>query len=110
MSVRTEDTANGTSFELKPFRRHPPKPQSWTGDSATDDHDDFHFQQMSPTRLSHSASSSSTVHSYELYTPDEERAVVRKLDRNVVLFMSLLYLLSFLDRSNIGRFDDCCSF
>nr|CAF06076.1 related to nicotinamide mononucleotide permease [Neurospora crassa] len=37
------------------------------------------------------------------YTPDEERAVVNKFDRKLVLFVALLYMLSFLDRSNIGN-------
>lgn len=45
--------------------------------------------------------SDSSIESFELYTPDEERAVVRKLDVNVVLFMSFLYLLSFLDRTSM---------
>ncbi len=44
--------------------------------------------------------STASAQSFELYTPDEERAVVRKLDTRVVLFMSFLYLLSFLDRSS----------
>ncbi|KAI9815352.1 MAG: hypothetical protein M1832_005490, partial [Thelocarpon impressellum] len=44
-----------------------------------------------------------TARTYTLYTPDEERAVVRKFDRRVVLLMALLYMLSFLDRSNIGN-------
>lgn len=35
-----------------------------------------------------------------VYTVDEERAVVRKFDRRLVLFVALLYLLSFLDRSS----------
>ena len=34
------------------------------------------------------------------YTPEEERAVVRKLDRRLVLFVAFLYMLSFLDRSS----------
>lgn len=34
------------------------------------------------------------------YTAEEERAVVRKLDRRLVLFVALLYTLSFLDRSS----------
>jgi hypothetical protein len=34
------------------------------------------------------------------YTGTEERAVLKKLDRRVVLFVALLYLLSFLDRSS----------
>ncbi|KAF5872191.1 putative major facilitator superfamily transporter protein [Botrytis fragariae] len=45
----------------------------------------------------------STVQSYQLYTPDEERIVVRKFDRKLVVFVALLYMLSFLDRSNIGN-------
>ena len=44
-----------------------------------------------------------SVASFELYTPDEERRVRRKLDTRLVLFVALLYLLSFLDRSNIGN-------
>ena len=37
------------------------------------------------------------------YTEAEEKKVLKKLDRRVVLFVALLYLLSFLDRSNIGN-------
>jgi len=37
------------------------------------------------------------------YTDEEEAAVVRKLDRKLVMFLGALYLLSFLDRSNIGN-------
>ncbi|KAF2703333.1 hypothetical protein K504DRAFT_485898 [Pleomassaria siparia CBS 279.74] len=48
-------------------------------------------------------SSMSSTQSYELYTPDEDRAVLKKLDRRLVSFMAVLYCLSFLDRSNIGN-------
>lgn len=41
-----------------------------------------------------------SVQSFELYTPDEDKTVLRKLDRRLVLFMALLYCLSFLDRSS----------
>lgn len=37
------------------------------------------------------------------YTTDEEKAVVRKLDRRLVLFIAFLYMLSFLDRSSEYR-------
>ncbi|RMZ82395.1 hypothetical protein DV737_g2062, partial [Chaetothyriales sp. CBS 132003] len=37
------------------------------------------------------------------YTAEEEQHVVRRLDRRLVSVLSLLYLLSFLDRSNIGN-------
>jgi hypothetical protein len=42
-----------------------------------------------------------SIQSFELYTPDEERAVRRKLDTYLVIAVSVLYLLSFLDRSNV---------
>lgn len=35
-----------------------------------------------------------------LYSVEEERAVVQKLDRRLVIFLAALYLLSFLDRSS----------
>ncbi|KAI4134436.1 MAG: hypothetical protein LQ341_006023 [Variospora aurantia] len=38
-----------------------------------------------------------------LYTSDEEQAVLKKFDRRLVLFIALLYMLGFLDRSNIGN-------
>ncbi|KAG6008020.1 hypothetical protein E4U54_008758 [Claviceps lovelessii] len=48
-------------------------------------------------------SGSSTVASFELFTPDEEAAVRTKFDRKLVLFVAMLFMLSFLDRSNIGN-------
>ena len=48
--------------------------------------------------------SASTMQSYQLYTPDEERAVIRKFDRRLVLIVALLYMLSFLDRSSMCMF------
>ncbi|AEO67078.1 uncharacterized protein THITE_2115853 [Thermothielavioides terrestris NRRL 8126] len=39
----------------------------------------------------------------QLYTAEEEKAVVAKFDRRLVVFMAVLYLLSFVDRSNIGN-------
>ena len=54
--------------------------------------------------------SASTTKSYQLYTPDEERTVVKKFDKRLVFFVALLYMLSFLDRSSkfifelVGKF------
>ena len=44
--------------------------------------------------------SDATDQSFMLFTPDEEHSVVRKFDRRLVLFVALLYMLSFLDRSS----------
>ncbi|KAI5785573.1 major facilitator superfamily domain-containing protein, partial [Peziza echinospora] len=38
-----------------------------------------------------------------LYTAEQERRVVRKMDKYLVGFLAVLYMLSFLDRSNIGN-------
>ena len=38
--------------------------------------------------------------SFKSFTADEEKVVVRKLDCHLVLFIALLYMLSFLDRSS----------
>jgi hypothetical protein len=43
----------------------------------------------------------SSVQSFELYTPDEESSLLRKLDTRLVLFLALLYMLSFLDRTSV---------
>jgi hypothetical protein len=44
--------------------------------------------------------SDSTVASFQLYTPDEENAVVKKFDRKLVVFLAFCYTLSFVDRSS----------
>ncbi|KAI0177806.1 major facilitator superfamily domain-containing protein [Pestalotiopsis sp. NC0098] len=67
-------------------------------DDADEDDDEFVSRVRSSRRLS-----SSTAASFQLYTPDEEQAVVRKFDRRLVLFLSVCYMMSFLDRSNIGN-------
>lgn len=40
-----------------------------------------------------------------VYTAEEERAIIRKFDRRLVVFVALLYMLSFLDRSSSSHFD-----
>ena len=35
-----------------------------------------------------------------VFTPDEEKVVVRKFDRRLVLFLAFCYMLSFVDRSS----------
>ncbi|ANB11942.1 Tna1p [Sugiyamaella lignohabitans] len=37
------------------------------------------------------------------YTPEEEKRVVRKFDMNILIYLFFLYMLSFLDRGNIGN-------
>ncbi|KAF2188095.1 hypothetical protein K469DRAFT_724694 [Zopfia rhizophila CBS 207.26] len=87
------DNDAGKSYKL----RHLPPLRERNGTLRVDEAENTRFL-PSPRRLS-----MSSAQSYELYTPDEDRAVLKKLDRRLVLFMALLYCLSFLDRSNIGN-------
>lgn len=64
------------------------------------DHDSRHER---PYRRRTRRRSSTLDTTHLLYTTDEERKVVRQLDRKLVLFLACLYMLSFLDRSNIGN-------
>jgi hypothetical protein len=81
----------GESFKLQSRSRYVEK----EAEAGEDDDADEEYNDGGPRR-----GSASTVHSFQLYTPDEERAVVRKFDRKLVLFVALLYMLSFLDRSS----------
>lgn len=69
------------------------------GDVDDDDDDDVEH-----SLIAGRSRSPGSVASFQLYTPDEERAVRRKFDRKLVLFVALLYMLSFVDRSSTGIF------
>jgi len=88
----------GESFKLQRRAKDEEKVAELEESTEDDDDDDVGYRDSGRRR-----GSISTVQSYQLYTPDEERAVVRKFDRKLVLFVALLYMLSFLDRSNIGN-------
>ena len=45
------------------------------------------------------------IESFKSFTIDEEKVIVRKLDRHLVLFIAFLYMLSFLDRSSKSNED-----
>jgi hypothetical protein len=87
----------GESFKLQKRQKDEEKGHIAADATYEDDEDrnDDNDHEI-PTRRA----SISTVQSYQLYTPDEERAIIRKFDRKLVLFVALLYMLSFLDRSS----------
>jgi hypothetical protein len=76
------------TYELQPISHSVPA-------SPTEKEDEDDDYARSTRRLSFDS-----VQSYELYTPDEDKKVLRKLDRKLVGFMALLYCLSFLDRTS----------
>jgi hypothetical protein len=71
----------------------------WDAEAVGDDDED-----VDHSLIAGRSRSPGSVASFQLYTPDEERAVRRKFDRKLVLFVALLYMLSFVDRSSTSFF------
>ncbi|RMY78802.1 hypothetical protein D0863_00438 [Hortaea werneckii] len=93
-----EDLEECEGYELKRLNKSGSKRRSTVEDAiGDDDHDDVEDEVPAPRRRT------ASVASFELYTPDEEHRVRRKLDTHLVLFVAMLYMMSFLDRSNIGN-------
>ena len=92
---------SGGGYEMKDITRN----QRHTEDSEISidgNFDDWeNDDEKRPELHRHRRSSTSTVQSFMLYTPDEERSIIRKFDRRLVLFVAFLYMLSFLDRSSM---------
>ncbi|KAK2065048.1 major facilitator superfamily transporter [Colletotrichum caudatum] len=87
MHLQDAELGGGQAYELKSLRQPSARDDEGWGDGV-------HSMRR--------RTSNSTVASFQLYTPDEERSVVRKHDRKLVVFIALLFMLSFLDRSNLG--------
>lgn len=87
------------SFELGDVSYAPPRNQSESlhgNEPVYESGLEEEGEQVDPLRRD----SNITSDSFMLYTPDEERVVLKKLDKRLVLFLALLYMLSFLDRSS----------
>lgn len=82
------------AYELNDYRKRMKESKSY-GDATSDDGEHV----VTRVRTSSESSAASDV-CMRPYTAEEERKVRRKLDLHVVLFMSFLYMLSFLDRSS----------
>lgn len=105
----TPDSGTDSDFEMEEmgesYKMRRPRAERSTGGDRDDEDDEEEEEGEDEAekygRRRRRATSISTVQSFQLYTPDEERAVVRKFDRKLVLFVALLYMLSFLDRSSM---------
>ncbi|KAI7162992.1 MFS general substrate transporter [Hortaea werneckii] len=93
-----EDLEESEGYELKRLNKSGSKRKSTVEDAVGDDDHDDDEDEVPATRRR-----TASVASFELYTPDEEHRVRRKLDTHLVLFVAMLYMMSFLDRSNIGN-------
>lgn len=66
------------------------------------------FSDPNQREINSASPSSSDKHEFDgergdlTWTEDEERKIRRKLDFRVVPLVTLLYLLCFLDRANVG--------
>lgn len=97
--TRTSREIEGDTTELTKLHHVPPHgkrsaSEDRLSDGESEEEEDDVYQTRRLKR--------SETHSKD-YTDEEEAAVVRKLDRKLVLFLGFLYMLSFLDRSNIGN-------
>jgi hypothetical protein len=84
----------GHNFELRKIRNSSEKGShngSFDQEEASSE-DDSEKEDLRPARRVGSRSKE--------YTHEEEQAIVRKFDRRLTLFIALLYMLSFLDRSS----------
>jgi hypothetical protein len=101
-----EAMAAGEAYELqdRSFAGGPRESENalFDEDDDVDYEDDDETSQKHATPDQSRLSIPSTVASFQLYTPDEERAIVAKFDRKLVLFVAFLYMLSFLDRSSMS--------
>lgn len=93
----TPETDSNSSFELKNIYH----PSSRTNEAGFTSHGSPEYR-VSCDEQRGLEGGNGLKDSFMLYTPDEEQAVVKRLDRRLVLFMAFLYMLSFLDRSSKG--------
>jgi hypothetical protein len=110
----------GESYELKQVKNRRPRQldgaggsysssdldNEWTPEAEHDDTpspkgraNELDLDEQGEMRRLRSGTSASAA-SFQLYTSDEEQAVVKKFDRKLVVFVAVLYMLSFLDRSS----------
>ncbi|KIW90739.1 uncharacterized protein Z519_08522 [Cladophialophora bantiana CBS 173.52] len=97
--TRTSREIESEGVELRKLHHAPPQGKHTESDDgpSESDSDAAEDKRYVKRRLRRSA-----THSKD-YTDAEEAALVRKLDRRLVVFLGFLYMLSFLDRSNIGN-------
>jgi hypothetical protein len=93
-SVSALHGGGGHTFELRKIRNSSEKGSRHGGfdQEEASSEDDSEKEDVRPVRRVGSRSKE--------YTHEEEQAIVRKFDRRLTLFIALLYMLSFLDRSS----------
>ena len=101
ISFRGGEISDEDDFELEDLSTHASNDQK-SQDEYDPRFDESEDEERRPDFEKRRRQSDSTIHSFKLYTPDEEKAVIKQFDRRLVLFVALLYMLSFLDRSSMS--------
>ena len=95
-------------------QNRPPNPYEDDSGAVHDHDEDFHLTTWNYAKSDDENSVVSdggrVVRPAMLFTLQEEQEVVSKLDRRLVWFVALLYLLSFLDRSSKSPKRSCLAF
>lgn len=100
----SSSSSNSSSSSSSSRRQYSPAAHEKGGDKSRSNYENMEEEDDVELRYLGRQRGRSTRHRRRLaYTAEEERAVVRKFDRRLVLFVALLYMMSFLDRSNIGN-------
>ncbi len=94
-----EDHGTEEMVPLAKLTRHTDDERSSVSDTPTiehyDDPNEKRYQRRRGRRPTEPDNASGVS-----YSAEEERQVVKQLDRKLVLFLAFLYMLSFLDRSS----------
>ena len=56
----------------------------------------------SAQHIDHAISEVSEDTSLEVYTPEEQKKIIRRIDRRLVATLGLLYMCSLMDRTNLS--------
>ena len=87
------------SFEMSDVLE--PSKQSSFSQDFRDEEGERGSEEESPIASRHGQSDDKSIEEkIDFYTPDEEKSVIKTFDRRLVIFIALLYMLSFLDRSS----------
>lgn len=107
LEIRFSNISSSESFEMNEMLE-PSNDSSYPQDFEVEESEQGSDGE-SPISIEHGQiHSKSLKKNFELYTPDEERTVIRIFDRRLVLFIAFLYMLSFLDRSSRYFLSLCC--
>lgn len=61
-----------------------------------------HVQSLDSNELKYTSTQAADRAAIDCFTPAEQKKIVRKIDRRLVLTLGVLYCASLMDRTNLG--------